>query len=61
MWLDNTKGEGARRRKLTADEVREMRRLYQEGTTAKTLADKYGVTRHHVMAIIRYKQWASVE
>lgn len=54
-------GEKNGRAKLTADDVREIRRLWAEGTTRKALYEKYPmVTPTSIRGIINNKTWASL-
>lgn len=43
--------------KLTWDEVREIRRLFQEGASKVALAKSFGVTRTSVHWIVTNRQW----
>lgn len=47
------RGEGHWRARLTADQVREMRALTEQGWTRKALAEKYGVNAATVSRIVR--------
>ena len=54
-------GEKNGRAKLTADDVREIRRLWAEGTTRKALYEKYPmVTPTSIRNIINNKTWTSL-
>ena len=51
-------GDKAGHRKLWADDVREMKRLYDEGGwTHATLAERYGVVRQTVTAALNGDNW----
>jgi DNA invertase Pin-like site-specific DNA recombinase len=52
------KGEAHGRAKLTADQVREIRRLRAEGLTLKIIADMFGVHLSQISNVVRGKQWA---
>jgi hypothetical protein len=53
-------GHGTIAKKLTADAVREIRRLRAEGDTAKSIADRYGISDTQVFYICSRKQWKHV-
>jgi len=47
--------------KMTAAKVRQARKSYATGNwTIVALADKYGITRQSMDAILRHKTWKSV-
>ena len=55
------KGERNGRAKVTAEQVREIRRRYAAGgTTHQALADEYGVTKTNIRFIIKRVSWAHV-
>ena len=43
MYLDNTTGENNRRSKLTEDQVREIRRIYDAGGRGQEFAKQFGI------------------
>lgn len=61
------KGENSGRSKLTADQVREIRKLYSEQRKlyplykqwqiTKPIAKKFGITWQHIGLIINRKSW----
>jgi len=53
------RGEANQRAKLTADDVRVIRRLYPEVSLGR-LAALYGVTKTNVWSIVRKKTWQHV-
>jgi hypothetical protein len=55
------KGEAHGRAKLTADQVREIRRLRAEGLTLKIIADMFGVHLSQISNVVRGKQWAHLD
>lgn len=55
------KGEDIKNSKLTADDVREMRRLYDAGTKQKVIAQLFNVCGPTVSMIVRRKQWAHID
>lgn len=58
----STKGERNSKAKITADDVRELRRLhFEDGWTATRLSEKYGVGRGTCVNIWNRKLWAHVE
>lgn len=57
-----SRGEGRWSAKLTADDVREMRRLYEAGgVSQQQLADRYGIGQVHVGRIVNRQRWRHVE
>ncbi len=54
-------GEKHGRAKVTAEQVIEMRELYAQGYHPKYLAEKYGLARLTVNAIVSGKSWKSVK
>ena len=55
----HVRGEQAGVAKLTASDVREIRKLHAAGTsTTKALAARFGVSDSNVVSIIRRKTWA---
>lgn len=55
-----TIGEKAFGAKLTADDVREIRRLHGQGLNHPTLAKRFGVTYQNISRIVKGKQWKHV-
>ncbi len=56
------RGEGVGGAKLTAGDVREMRRLYLTGEySQQDLADRFGVGRENIGQILRGENWAHIE
>jgi len=58
MWLDDdwgrSRGAGAATfYRLTDDQVREIRQQAADGESAESLAERFGVCRSHVLAILR--------
>lgn len=47
--------------KLTEDDVREMRKLHEEGKTLGELVRAFGLTYASVSAIVKRKSWSHVE
>lgn len=55
------RGERCGAAKLTADEVREMRRRYQEEDVFQsTLAEEYGISGSTASSILRGERWTHV-
>lgn len=54
------RGEDAGAARLTADTVREIRKLYAEGARQVDLAARFGITQTHVSWLVRRKSWAHV-
>lgn len=54
------RGEAHKSAKLTADDVREIRKLYVEGVVGPELARRYGVHHMNVYAIIHRRTWKHV-
>ena len=48
------------RGKLTVDNVRTIRRLYEEGQTQQSIANVFGITQVHVSQIVRRMMWRTV-
>ena len=57
----HTCGEETCTAKLTADEVREIRHRYSEGTYQRVLAEEFGVSRSHVSDIVNHKKWRHLD
>lgn len=56
------RGERHGHAKLTADDVREIRRLYaRDDVTQQNLSDRFGVTRSMVGSIVRGQAWTHVK
>lgn len=55
------RGERVGGSKLTADDVREIRRLRTEGLTLKVIAARFGVTFTNVDMIVNHQTWKHVE
>lgn len=47
--------------KLNADQVRDIRKLAQRGLLQRQIAAQFGVSRHHVSAIVNRKVWAHLD
>jgi predicted XRE-type DNA-binding protein len=54
-------GEAHGQSKLTADQVREIRRLSEEGLTQRAIANRFGISRPHVSYIVNGKYWAHLD
>lgn len=57
----STRGTKNSRAKLTEDDVRELRRLREEGWTAKRLSQRFGVALSTCVEIWRRVRWAHVD
>jgi hypothetical protein len=60
----NTKGEHNGRAKLTADQVLEIRALYETGSTSFSqtlLAKRFNVTKTQIGSIVHYKEWTHLQ
>lgn len=58
----SNRGERCGTSKLTAEEVRAIRREYAEGwNTMVAVAKKYGVSQSSIFLIVHRKNWAHVE
>jgi hypothetical protein len=55
------RGEASGQATITADNVREIRRLYRSGVTQVELARRYGLWQSQISRIIRGESWAHVE
>jgi hypothetical protein len=55
------KGEAHGCAKLTADQVREIRRLRAEGLTQQAIADRFGIGQPLVSRIVNGKCWAHLQ
>lgn len=53
-------GEGNGRAKLSADDVREMRRRHAAGESQRSLAAAYGITNQNVNWIVTNRTWRNV-
>ena len=47
--------------KLTADNVRELRALYADGSTLRQLADKFGVSNVSIYNAVAGRTWRRVD
>lgn len=54
-------GAGHHNSKLNPDKVREIRRLFAEGSTLTELGDRFGVHKATISGIVRRKEWSHVE
>lgn len=54
------RGERCASAKLTADVVREIRRLYREGIGYDRLARRYGIAKSSVAAVVNLRTWRHV-
>lgn len=53
---------GIRRRKITMDDAREIRRIYESGEMGcHRLAKKFGINKHSVLEIIHYRSYKERE
>lgn len=50
-------GEAHYAAKLTADNVRDIRKLYKEGWTQPMLAERFGTTSKNMHMIVHNKTW----
>lgn len=50
----------ARNRKITAEDVVEIKKLAEDGITRKELAERYGVSTRNISHIVNGKSWADV-
>jgi hypothetical protein len=55
------RGEEAPRAKLTADKVREIRRLHAAGRSALSLGKEFGVAHQSILWVVKRRSWAHVE
>ncbi len=58
--IKDQKGENHHSAKLTADDVREIRRLYRAGLGSVEIGDKFGVKWQTVLAILKGQTWKHV-
>ncbi len=56
----NQDGEKNHMAKLTADQVRQMRRMRKQGLTYRELSERFGVCRQTAWGIVTGKYWPSV-
>jgi Mor family transcriptional regulator len=61
MRLENTAGDRNRNRKVSSEDVREIRRAVQAGTHPQTLAKRYNVHTETIRKIVRRENWRSVD
>lgn len=61
LSTNRVKGERNWASKLTAEDVREIRRLRAEGLGPTEIAARFGVTRSAVKAVVARRTWAHVE
>jgi len=61
LGLANWKGERNGQAKLTADKVREIRRLDEMGVDRRQIADKFGISRHTVKHVVRRTRWGHID
>ncbi len=54
-------GENHGNAKLTADNVRDLRRLYADGATLRQLGDKFGVSNVSVYNAVSGKTWQNLD
>jgi len=57
----STLGERDGMSKLTAKQVREIRRCYAEGMLQIRLATEYGVSQNHISNIVNHRRWRHVD
>ncbi len=55
------RGERHHKAKITAADVRDIRRLYAEGVSQRTLADRYALAHSNVFAIVTRRSWRHVD
>lgn len=58
---ESAKESGARRRKVTDDQVRDIRRLHKEGMSNGAIGKRYDVSDSYVSLIVRKRMAAEVE
>lgn len=56
----DAKGESHGNSKLTEEQVKEIRELYQSGKTITQLSRLYTTMRSNILAIVKRKQWAHI-
>ena len=56
----STRGEKNAQSKITIEIVREIRQRSANGETHHQIAERYGVSRHHVTNILNRRRWAHV-
>lgn len=61
MFLENTAGDKNRRRKVSSQDVREIRAAVQNGAEIKSLAEKYKVHPLTIQKIVKRENWRCVE
>lgn len=54
------KGEDSWRSKLRVEQVKEIRRLYELGSTQRQLANQFGVRKSTVYAVVNRVSWSHV-
>jgi hypothetical protein len=54
---ERSEGEKHGNAKLTADNVRELRWLYEDGATLRQLAEKFGVSNVSIYNAVSGKTW----
>lgn len=52
--------QAGRSSKLTADDVREIRRLAAAGTNRQLLAERYGINSRYIYRVLRGSAWSDV-
>lgn len=53
-------GENNNKSKLTAEKVKEIRKLRSNGSTLQKIADQYGVSAANISEIVNFKTWKGV-
>ena len=61
VWPPHPKGEDNGRAVLSVESVMEIRRLFSEGKSGRSLAAKFGVGKSTIMRAIHYKSWSHVK
>lgn len=61
IFLSCTRGDLNRNRKISSQDVRDIRAAAEKGVPNKKLAEKYGIHVNTIIKIVRRQTWKSVE
>jgi hypothetical protein len=61
MRLSDTAGDKSRMRKVSSQDVREIRAAFAKGACPSKLAKQYGVLRTTILNIAKRRSWKSVD
>lgn len=58
--VPNLRGENHPMHKLTAEKVRQIRELYDNGSFVSSIAEEFKITTEQIYNIVNHKQWRDV-